>query len=79
MSVQQPTQTEPPKTEPPKPGRTRVAFIAVGAIIAIFGFLLCLFAWRADTATTEKLAFLVAGSLISTIGAVIGYLFGTER
>ena len=70
MPVQQPI------PDPPKPGTTRLAFIAVGAIIAIFGFIVCLYVWRADAASIEKIALMVAGSLISTIGAVTGYIFG---
>lgn len=79
MSVQQPSTTTPTDTTPPipeKPGTTRLAFIAVGSIIAIFGFITCLYAYKADIAGLEKLALMAAGSLISVISAVIGYIFG---
>jgi len=72
--------TLPPTSQPPeKPGTTRIAFAVIGVIASIFGFVICLFAWKADTSSLEKLALLFAGSLTSTLGIIIGYFFGKEK
>ena len=58
-----------------KPGATRVAFIIVPFAFVIFGFVVCLFAWKADSSGLEKLAYLAAGAISNAIGFVTAYLF----
>jgi len=59
-------------------GRTRIAFICLGVILAIIGFVTCLYAWRSDSVELKELALLFGGSLTSVIGLIIGYYFGKD-
>lgn len=62
-----------------KPGTTRIAFAAIGIVLAIMGFVVCLYAWRADIGGLKELALLFAGSISGMGGLMLGYYFGKSQ
>lgn len=65
--------------KPAKPGTTRLAFAALPIILAIMGFVTCLYAWRADVDGLKELALLFAGSITGMGGLILGYYFGKSQ
>ncbi len=66
-------------SEEKKPGTTRLAFIIGGAGAGLIAFVVGKYAVYAPVGDLKDLVMLMAGGIMSALGAVVAYFYGKSK